>query len=370
MRYREICVAIACKHPAQGKRLLEIIQSVNYLDIETTSFSSVKNLISSADDFDVIVIAPDLATLKTLEEIRKFFDTPIITILPKQGYENAMHSDYIKCGAVEILSCNNATSTIPPAIRHASLQQHHHKSIFHLERLATIGTLASSAAHEFNNLHSTMLGYIQLVLNSSEISENCKTRLEVVLNATKRANAVTKSMLSFTRSKTSSYAMTDVSEMIQDALILVNDKLTNDGVELELEIENTVVALMDKQQVQQVVLNLVINASHAVIDVPVKRVSIIAGTLGEAIFIQVKDTGKGIEEKYHDKIFDPFFTTKGAHAIKDSSYSKINGSGLGLSVCKNVIEKHNGRIDIVSSKNNGAVFTIWLPLGSLEKNAF
>jgi PAS domain S-box-containing protein len=237
------------------------------------------------------------------------------------------------------------------------------------EQLAAVGTLAGGVAHEFNNLHGAILGYLELVLNREDLPEEIRRRLETVHNAARRAAGVTRNLLTFAEQRRNQKRPAELNRIIQDTLRIVEHELTSGGVALDFEPGEVPTVHVDAAQIGQVVMNLLINAAHAVTGCAERRIAIRTGVANGAAFLRIADSGCGIPETHLPKLFLPFFTTKGEHAPGESAMAGIKGTGLGLSVANTIMQAHDGRIDVESRPGEGSVFTIRLPLPTGEASA-
>ncbi len=235
------------------------------------------------------------------------------------------------------------------------------EAVVRAERLAAVGTLAGGVAHEFNNINQVVLLNLHLVLQE-QLHSTTRRRLETLLKAIQRSASITDSLLSFTRDRKPVKKLCSLNAVIKDTLTILNDELSTAGVELEVKLGEVPPFIMDDGQVAQVLMNLVINANHALMGQSTKRVTIESAIEGENARLQVVDTGRGIPAEHIRKLFDPFFTTKGEHAEKGSSYEHVTGSGLGLSVTHAIIEEHGGSVHVDSEVGVGTTFTITLPM--------
>jgi signal transduction histidine kinase len=235
----------------------------------------------------------------------------------------------------------------------ADLQQQLHQA----QKLSTVGALASSMTHEFNNILTTIINYAKLGLRHKDAATREKA-FDKILAAGQRASKITTGMLSYARRGTDRREPTDLVSLVQEVLVLVAKDLQVHRVRLQSAFdERPVVAEVNAGQIQQVLLNLIINARQAMpgggqLTIQVKRGS--EGAVGE---ISVRDSGQGIPAETLRKIFDPYFTTKTADAQGQG------GTGLGLSMAREVIEAHHGRIRVESTVGQGTTFTLKLPMG-------
>lgn len=224
------------------------------------------------------------------------------------------------------------------------------------QKMSTVGSLASSMTHEFNNILTTIINYAKLGLRHKDAASREKA-FDKILAAGQRAAKITTGMLSFSRRGNDAREATDLVALVQEVLVLVAKDLQMHRVRLQTNFEGEpVVSEINAGQIQQVLLNLIINARQAMdaggqLTIQVRR-NAEAG-VGE---ISVRDSGKGIPAETLRKIFDPLFTTKTPDAQGQG------GTGLGLSMAREVIEAHHGRIRVESAVGQGTTFTLKLPL--------
>jgi signal transduction histidine kinase len=230
------------------------------------------------------------------------------------------------------------------------------------QRLATIGTIAAVIAHEFNNLLTPIVSYSHYALQSAQSATPdmeliCKA-LSKAFGSAERAGKICSAMLGLARGE-SSFSVVGVQNLVDETLTLLARDPQKDGIALRVQIQADLRIEGDAVQLEQVLLNLLINARQAMIgNGGSLTIKASAGEAGE-VKIQVIDTGPGIPENLLPKIFQPFFTTKGT-TQKDES----RGTGLGLAICKDIIEHHKGRIIVESEVGRGTTFNIYLPAAS------
>jgi signal transduction histidine kinase len=230
------------------------------------------------------------------------------------------------------------------------------------QRLATIGTIAAVIAHEFNNLLTPIVSYSQFALTSAESDkpdmELVKKALSKAFSASTKAGKICQSMLGLARGR-SEFSQVTVKYLVDEVLLVMARDPQKDGLALRVQIQPDVKVSGDPVQLEQVILNLLINARQAMIgrggSITIKAADVEGE---ESVRIQVIDTGPGIPEKLLPKIFDPFFTTKGTAKKGESK-----GTGLGLAICKEIVEHHRGRIEVNSVVGKGTTFGLVLPKG-------
>jgi signal transduction histidine kinase len=226
------------------------------------------------------------------------------------------------------------------------------------QRLATIGTIAAVIAHEFNNLLTPIISYSQIGLQSAKSGSPdmelvCKALAKAFAGAEK-AGKICTAMLGLARGETA-LSKVSVQSLVDETLMVLARDPQKDGIALRVQVQPDLWINGDSVQIEQVLLNLLINARQAMLGKG-GSLTVKAAVDGAEVRIQVIDTGPGIPENLLPKIFQPFFTTKGT-ARKDES----KGTGLGLAICKDIIEHHKGRIAVESQVGRGTTFSVYLP---------
>lgn len=229
------------------------------------------------------------------------------------------------------------------------------------ERLAAVGQLAAGVAHDFNNLLASMAMRAEFTSLRSPDGP-CQELVDTVLRATKRGAEIARNLMAFARPQAPSRELTYIEAPIEAALNVAARQLESAQVTVRRQFQPEPWRVhVDPGQMEQVFLNLFINASHAMptggtLTVRTSYSSDDEGRQGVAV--EVVDTGTGIDPANLANIFKPFFTTKGR--LGDTA---TPGTGLGLSVSKGIVESHGGTIEVHSSPGEGTVFTISLPAG-------
>ena len=234
------------------------------------------------------------------------------------------------------------------------------------QRLATIGTIAAVIAHEFNNLLTPIVSYSQFALASAESDKPdmalIKKALSKAFSSSSKAGKICASMLSLARGE-STFADVSIQKMVDEVLLVLARDPQKDGIALRVQIQADLTVQADPVQIEQVLLNLLINARQAMLGKG-GSLTIKAHRDGGDVKIQVSDTGPGILPSLMPRIFEPFFTTKDTTRRGESK-----GTGLGLAICKEIIEHHGGRIEVASEVGKGTTFTIYLPSAESNRNA-
>jgi CheY-like chemotaxis protein len=232
------------------------------------------------------------------------------------------------------------------------------------QKYECVGALAAGVAHEFNNMMCSIMGFAELALDVKNTdNETLKESAEVSYETAKRASATAACLLAFSRQVKSSKAIGDVNDAIRGALRLLQRDLEKNGIKVDLSFGALPKSLYAQGPLQQVFVNLIINAWHAMMEVSGDRaLSIKSWAEGNSrIYVSVSDTGPGIHPSKHEKIFEPFYTTKTSGKPNEGK-----GSGLGLVIVKEVVRDHNGTVRVESDEGKGACFTVTLPVDTGE----
>jgi PAS domain S-box-containing protein len=225
-------------------------------------------------------------------------------------------------------------------------------------RLASVGELASGVAHEINNPLTGVIGYAHLLLARKDISRDVRRDLEIINEGAQRVAGIVKKLLAFARQTKPEQRYVNINELIRNTLDLRAYELSASNIKVALQLTRDMpMTIADPGQLQQVFLNLIINAETEMkITRDKGRLSIKTEKINNILRITFKDTGPGIAKENLETIFDPFFTTREVG----------QGTGLGLSVCHGIVTEHNGRIWAESEPGKGATFIIELPLVTEE----
>ncbi|MCS6879706.1 MAG: ATP-binding protein [Oscillochloridaceae bacterium] len=223
-------------------------------------------------------------------------------------------------------------------------------------QLAALGTFAASVAHEFNNLLTAIYGYTQLGLSAHEPQEKDQA-LDVVRRACTRRQSITRGLLSFTRRREPRRELCQLNDLVRDAITLLRPEFMRLGVVIEERLQPLPEVWCDSGQITQVLLNLLTNARNAVRDQGHGQIIIGTQMIEDQIELSVRDTGVGIPAEMLAAIFQPFVTTKHPSDARNSG-----GAGLGLAICRTIIENHGGVIRAESEVGRGTTMTVRLPL--------
>jgi two-component system NtrC family sensor kinase len=240
------------------------------------------------------------------------------------------------------------------------------------QKLAALGQMIASVAHDLNNPLTTVLGFAEMMLREETLPESAKGDLQTIHEAAQRASQIVRNILTYARKHRGPKPLVDINDLIERTLALRVHELNVSNVEVVKDLDPGIpLTAADPYQLQQVFLNLIINAEQAMLEhhghgrlVIQTRACFVTGCRWggngdehsaepiEGIEIVVSDDGPGIPAAFEDRIFEPFFTTKPAG----------QGTGLGLPISRNIVEEHSGQMYARSQPSGGATFIIALPV--------
>ncbi|UCE34087.1 MAG: cache domain-containing protein [Deltaproteobacteria bacterium] len=233
------------------------------------------------------------------------------------------------------------------------------------EKQASMGRLAAGVAHEINNPLTGVLTFTRILLRSKDIGEKNLSYLQKIAESTVRVKNIVKGLLDFSRQTALDREPTEINRLIRGVISALENQALIKGVSIEFNAgENLPMLTMDRNQIQSVLINLIINAFDAMEQggtIAISTgISLSASDTGKrGVEITVTDNGCGIPPEDLDKLFEPFFTTKEVG----------KGTGLGLAVSYGIVQRHGGTIRVQSEVGRGSAFTIWLPIEEqIEQN--
>jgi two-component system, NtrC family, sensor kinase len=232
-----------------------------------------------------------------------------------------------------------------------------------LQRMAILGELTSTTTHEFNNLLTTILNYARLGMRYRDDPSRDKA-FQRILDASNRAAKLTGTILAMARNRSGQMEPTDLKQVIEDTLLLMEKELQKYRIGIEKKIEAVPLILAAGNQLQRVLINMLVNARQAMPNGGMVLLQLTSEDEGRTVTLAIRDTGQGIAPEHLPKIFDPFFSTKSG-----PDASGKGGTGLGLSACREIIESHSGRIRVESSLGRGTQFIMRFPSLLAENDA-
>lgn len=297
---------------------------------------------------------PRIGKLETSDELAELADQfdKMLDLLEKREREICQANDQLE------ITVENRTRSLrrrTDALKqHIRLLNNTRKQLLDKEKLAVLGELTAGIAHEINNPAAVILGNMDLLIAElGEGVEPVQEEVDMVIQQVYRIRSLINNLLQYSRPEhyINNYELHPVNPIVDDTLVLVSHALEKQRVGIEKDYQATSSVQVNYQQVQQVLVNLILNAAHALGGPGTVRLHtsdwIEDGTT-QGVIIQVEDHGKGISPANLARIFDPFFTTK------------ESGTGLGLSVSYGIIRRHGGDIQVTSEEGVGTTFTVYL----------
>jgi PAS domain S-box-containing protein len=229
----------------------------------------------------------------------------------------------------------------------------------HAQKMESVGRLAGGVAHDFNNLLAIIMGYAEMGLAVTPASMPQRSQLVEILRATQKAAALSKQLLLFARHQAPELRPLDLNEVVSGAMKMLH-RVIGEDVELAAVLDPAVWPVHgDQAQLEQVLVNLVVNARDAMpgggrITIATSNLPLAAGDAavgGESVMLAVSDTGAGMSDEVRAHLFEPFFTTK----------EPGRGTGLGLATCFGIVKEHGGVINVDTAPDLGTVFRVVLP---------
>jgi two-component system NtrC family sensor kinase len=251
-------------------------------------------------------------------------------------------------------------STLETKVQERTLEiQHMQAELFQSEKLAALGEMSAGIAHEINNPLTGILMYGSMLYNDPRLEPELKEDLAVILRETKRCGGIVRGLLEFSRKSVPQKSMTSISQLMDKTLCLVENQALFFNIRVIRKYDPLQPdVFLDPNQIEQVFMNLIFNAAHAMQEGGTLTIETGTTDTGNSVWVKIHDTGCGIPPENLERIFNPFFSTKGVH-----------GTGLGLSVSYGVVESHGGQIEVESVPGEGSTFTITLPLLPPDQDA-
>lgn len=232
-----------------------------------------------------------------------------------------------------------------------ALKQH----LVQAQKLTALGELVSTTTHEFNNVLMTIINYAKLGMRHPDNASREKS-FEKILVAANRAAKITNTVLGLARNRSAGQEPTNLTQLVEDTMVLLEREMNKYRVVVEKRFQPIPEAFVNGNQIQQVLLNLLINARQAMPGGGRVQLRLSHDVENDMIDLVIRDYGCGIAPEVLPRIFDAFFTTKSG-----PDASGKGGTGLGLSLCRDIIEAHRGRIRVDSTPGKGTAFTLKLP---------
>jgi signal transduction histidine kinase/CheY-like chemotaxis protein len=303
---------------------------------------------------DLLKLLPDTATNPSQQ-----FLTKLNSLKPgdsfaikfdRAGLDNQQHYFKIVVSPFSVFEKDAALIKIEDVTKEANL----YMEVETLGRQTSVGRVAAGVAHEFNNILTAMLGWTQLAVKASRGNASALHALETIENNTKRAKDIASELLRLTRPGTLENKLINIGETVNEALKLLSWEINTAHIQVETEISSTDFCYGNATRFVQVFINIIRNSLDATPSGGSLKVKV--AQVGSTVIAEFKDSGNGIAEDIIDNIFTPFFTTK----VKGAD-NVHGGSGLGLSISRQIINDFGGEIEIKSRRPGGTIVTVKVP---------
>lgn len=266
------------------------------------------------------------------------------------------HSAFMITTAL-IHDANHKVRQVVELVEDVTEQRQVQARLAHASKMAAVGQLAGQVAHEVNNPIAIISAKALLLLSNRrrEMSDKVASDLDKIVKLSDRVAGIAQSLLSYCRPSRGRRATADLRAPIRSAVALVEQRARSSGVRISDQLEQPLPAEINTSEMEQVFLNLALNALDAMPEGGQLRLAPRRATGSDPVHwvgAALEDTGPGISMDQRKRVFEPFFSSKG------------KGTGLGLSICQELVESHGGRIEVDSAPGGGARFTVWLPASS------
>ena len=225
-----------------------------------------------------------------------------------------------------------------------------------LQKMSALGELVSTTTHEFNNVLMTIMNYAKLGMRHDDKATRDKA-FDKINNASNRAAKITNAVLGMARNRGNQFEQTNLAKLIDETMVLLEREMSKYRIAVEMEIDENVPEVSAiGNQIQQVLMNLLINARQAMLEGGRLIIKLQHDAPSGLVNLSVRDFGTGMPTETMKKIFQPYYSTKDG-----PDESGKGGTGLGLATCKNIIEAHGGKILVQSTVGKGTSFTLKFP---------
>jgi len=230
------------------------------------------------------------------------------------------------------------------------------KRLDQTQRMTALGELVSTTTHEFNNVLMTIINYAKMGMRHED-KETRDKAFDKINKAGMRASKITNAVLGMARNRSEHFEMTDVAKLIDESMVLLEREMQKYRISVDMQIDEVPEISAIGNQIQQVLMNLLINARQAMSDGGQLVIKLQENKDANSVELSVRDYGPGIPQDKLRRIFEPYYTTKSG-----PDETGKGGTGVGLATCKNIIEAHGGKIRVESSVGKGTNFTLIFPL--------
>lgn len=370
MTDKTVSILLVEDNPGDKRLIREMLTEARSVTFDLKYADRLKAGLEHLDKNRVEVILldlglPDSQGLETLNKI--YTQVPEVPIVVLTGLNDEMlgvqavnkgAQDYLIKGQVDT---NLLVRTIRYAIERKQAEERERQLQLQLNlsnRLASLGVMVEGFAHEINNPLSSVIGFAEMLIHE-DIPENAREAVKTISDSAQQVADIVRGLLTFAQQQKLERAHINVNNIIQATLAMRAYPMEISNIKVTTQLDPTLPSTMaDADQLQQVFLNIIINAETGMKSAHGEGSLLIkTEKIENTIQISFKDDGPGISEANLIHLFDPFFSTRGVG----------QGAGLGLSVCYGIITEHNGQIYVKSQLDKGSVFTVELPVIAEER---
>ena len=323
---------------------------------------STKNMLSNIADLDKISIITDIWHAPRIEYpqetwdegVRMMVDMPL-GIHEPMGLIRIYFTEQRAFSEDELDFIRTVAMHCACVIKRVQLMENQQSQFDHLatqvEKRSSLGRMAAGIAHEINNPLTGILLYSSNLSKKVEKGSQLEEGLNIIIKETQRCKSIIQGLLEFSREQEPEMVLVDINHIMESAVEIVENEFHLRQVRIRKELADDMLeTFLDQNQIEQVFINLLLNALQAVDDSGLVIVKSTVDLEGNCIHVEVSDNGCGITTENLKKIFEPFFSTKG------------DGTGLGLAVSCGIVENHKGNIRVFSEPDQGARFVVEFPL--------
>jgi two-component system NtrC family sensor kinase len=270
------------------------------------------------------------------------------------------HNAAEQAASIPLMVANDSASVVQELNQTIDLLR---QQLEQARRMATLGELTGTATHEFNNLLMTILNYSKLGLRHKDDATRDKA-LQRIHDAAGKAGKLTGSILALARNRSGGMEPTNLRQIVEDTVLLLEREFRKYQLHLESHLDEVPEVLGQGNELQRLLINLLVNARQATAEGGYVRVTLRANLEANEVVLTVRDNGTGIPPDVIHKIFDPYFSTKSG-----PDKSGRGGTGVGLALCKEIVDAHRGRIRVETAVGKGTAFSIRLPIAESAPSA-
>jgi len=335
------CHTSACHAHPETETVLGVMRlDVSYAEIDESLARSHRNLIALS------VLIALVTSLIIIELIRRWVSNPVRDLL--EGTRRVADGELghvIPVGEAELGALARAFNRMQGELQSSQRQ------LVTAEKLASIGKLAASIAHEINNPLTGILTFAEDLVDEAEPEDPRLSDYKVIQREAIRCREIVRQLLDFSRQDRPNLQSVDMNEILNHTIAFVSKQAIFRNIEIKTELQgNLPPVTTDPTQLEQVVLGILVNASEAMPEGGKIFITSAASAGSNEVAVSIRDTGPGIPEENLQRIFEPFFSTKGGSAL-----------GIGLAVSWNIINQHGGRLEVESEPGKGVTFRIVMP---------